>query len=137
MAEAVMKKITAGNSNYETASCGLISYHQGETPDSRMIAAAKKRGYLLTHRARKITADDFVNYNLIIGMDNDNILTLKDLCPPHYRNKIHTAADFFSGETGYTSVPDPYYKQEKDFMTVIDLLENACQGIYDFLESKP
>ena len=33
-------------------SAGILSYHQGELPDSRMRAHAARRGYQLVHRSR-------------------------------------------------------------------------------------
>ena len=33
-------------------SAGILSYHQGELPDSRMRAHAARRGYNLTHLSR-------------------------------------------------------------------------------------
>jgi protein-tyrosine phosphatase len=87
-AEGVMKKITTDKElGFEIDSAGLISYHQGEHPDSRMISTAKRRGYPLNHHARKIEAQDFEYYDVIIGMDYgdmddfDNVITLlEDAC---------------------------------------------------------
>jgi protein-tyrosine phosphatase len=35
-------------------SAGILSYHQGELPDSRMRAHAARRGYNLVHRSRPV-----------------------------------------------------------------------------------
>ena len=35
-------------------SAGILSYHQGELPDSRMRAHAIRRGYDLVHRSRPV-----------------------------------------------------------------------------------
>ena len=135
MAECVMKKINDEKQlGWEISSCGLISYHQGEQPDSRMIAAAKKRGYTLDHRVRKIREEDFLDYDFIIGMDSDNIRKLRQLCPSEDRHKIRLISEFFSEITGYDCVPDPYYGSTEDFFTVISLLENACNNIADKIQ---
>ena len=59
-------------------SAGILSYHQGELPDSRMRAHAARRGYELVHRSRPVRTEDFYNFDLIIGMDDRNIDDLKD-----------------------------------------------------------
>ena len=51
-------------------SAGILSYHQGELPDSRMRAHAARRGYNLTHLSRPVRTEDFYNFDLIIGMDD-------------------------------------------------------------------
>ena len=43
----------------EVDSAGILSYHQGELPDSRMRMHASRRGYNLTHRSRPVCTDDF------------------------------------------------------------------------------
>lgn len=53
-AEGVMKHLVseAGlEDQFVIDSAGILSYHQGELPDSRMRAHAIRRGYELTHRS--------------------------------------------------------------------------------------
>ena len=126
MAETVMKKtVETEKENFEIDSCGLISYHQGEMPDSRMISAAMKSGYRLSHRARKITD---------IGMDKSNVEKLRQLAGKN-RQKIRLISEFFDGSIEYDCVPDPYYGSTEDFFTVIKLLENACGNLYKYLKN--
>ena len=49
-------------------SAGILSYHQGELPDSRMRAHAARRGYQLVHRSRPVRTEDF--YNLLPNIQN-------------------------------------------------------------------
>ena len=61
-AEGVMKHLIeqAGRENdFVIDSAGILSYHQGELPDSRMRAHAARRGYELTHRSRPVRTEDF------------------------------------------------------------------------------
>ena len=83
-AEGIMRKLVdeAGLEDaFEIDSAGILSYHQGELPDSRMRAHAARRGYNLVHRSRPVRTDDFFNFDLIIGMDDRNIDDLKDRAP--------------------------------------------------------
>ena len=59
-------------------SAGILSYHKGELPDSRMLAHSAKRGYNLFHLSRPVVTDDFERFYLILGMDARNIDDLKD-----------------------------------------------------------
>lgn len=137
MAECVMKAVIDEKNikGVTVDSVGLIGYHTGEEPDSRMRAAARDKGYIMRHRARKISDDDFRTADLIIGMDGDNITRLRHICPKtEYLSKIHSVAEYFHGIIGYTTVPDPYYGTERDFYKVIELLENACEGIMNEID---
>ena len=94
-AEGVMKHLIeqAGREDeFVIDSAGILSYHQGELPDSRMCAHAARRGYNLTHRSRPVRTDDFYNFDLIIGMDDRNIDDLKERGPFHRKSgKRYTA----------------------------------------------
>ena len=63
-AEGVMKHLIeqAGRENdFVIDSAGILSYHQGELPDSRMRAHAARRGYELTHRSRPVRTEDLLD----------------------------------------------------------------------------
>lgn len=132
-AEAVFKKITETmgfNDRYEIDSAGTGGWHEGETADRRMQEHAKKRGYNLTSIARKFKPySDFDHFDLIIGMDDHNIRSLKSMA----RNtsdlvKIHKMTDF-ALESNYDEIPDPYYGGGEGFELVLDLLEDSCKGL--------
>ena len=111
-------------------SAGILSYHRGELPDSRMRAHAIRRGYELTHRSRPVQTEDFYNFDLIIGMDDRNIEDLKDRAPsPEEWKKIHRMTEFCTRFTHADHVPDPYYGGAEGFEYVLDLLEDACAGL--------
>lgn len=132
-AEGVMRKLIeeAGvEKRFHIDSAGILSYHQGELPDSRMRAHAARRGYNLTHRSRPVTTDDFREFDLIIGMDDRNIDDLRDRAPSlEACNKIHRMTDYCTLHTHADHVPDPYYGGAEGFEYVLDLLEDACSGL--------
>ena len=111
-------------------SAGILSYHQGELPDSRMRAHASRRGYDLVHRSRPVRTEDFYDFDLIIGMDDRNIEDLKDKAPsPEEWKKIHRMTDYCTRFTCTDYVPDPYYGGAEGFEYVLDILEDACAGL--------
>jgi protein-tyrosine phosphatase len=132
MAEGIFLKILQRekiSTLFEIDSAGLLSYHEGELPDSRMRFHASRRGYNLTHRSRPVKKSDFDRFDWIIGMDEQNIRGLNQLANSEQQSKIHLITDFCQ-KIQATHVPDPYYGGDQGFENVIDLLEDACEGLY-------
>ena len=114
----------------EVDSAGILSYHRGELPDSRMRMHASRRGYNLTHRSRPVCTDDFYHFDMIIGMDDRNIDDLKDRAPSTAEwSKIHRMTEYCTKFTHADHVPDPYYGGSEGFEYVLDILEDACAGL--------
>ncbi len=121
----------------EIDSAGLYGGHAGELPDKRMRVHAARRGYDLKHRARKVTTDDFENFDLILVMDDSNYENLKRLAPTiEDEKKVVRMIEFCRLHPYYYSVPDPYYEGAEGFELVLDLLEDACQGLLDDIKTK-
>lgn len=114
-------------------SAGLSSYHQGDPADSRMRAHAARRGYRITHLSRPVGYHDFFDFDMLIGMDDSNLTGLRNLAPglPE-EQKIYRMTDFCR-RIPADHVPDPYYGGDSGFETVLDILEDACDGLLDFL----
>lgn len=140
MAEGIFRHLLFDKGTFrqfKVDSAGLISFHQGELPDMRMRKHAAARGYDLTHRSRPVSIQDFDDFDLIIGMDDQNIRGLKSLAKtPVHQAKIKRMTDFCTRHQA-TEVPDPYYGGDAGFEYVIDLLEDGCEGLYDFISSPP
>lgn len=114
-------------------SAGLSSYHQGDPADSRMRAHAARRGYRITHLSRPVGYHDFFDFDMLIGMDDSNLTGLRNLAPglPE-EQKIYRMTDFCR-RIPADHVPDPYYGGDSGFEAVLDILEDACDGLLDFL----
>ena len=116
-------------------SAGTYSGHRGELPDRRMRRAASERGYHLTHRSRPVSSLDFLDFDLIVAMDDNNYTDLMHLAPSvETSRKIVRMADYFTDST-VTYVPDPYYMGTDGFELVLDLLEGACSKLFDHIMS--
>jgi len=110
-------------------SAGTHAYHIGEQPDLRSQAAAKNRGIDLSkQRARKVSLKDFEEFDYILPMDQDNYSSLKLICPDEHLSKIKLFLAY-APESKFREVPDPYYGGEKGFELVLDLIEEASQGL--------
>lgn len=108
-------------------SAGTGDWHVGEPPYGPMQQAARKQGYDLSSlRARQFTAQDFYDFDLILGMDNSNIANIEALRPEGLATPVRLLLDFHPDQSR-AEVPDPYYTREFDL--VIDLIENAGRNL--------
>lgn len=115
----------------EFDSAGTHSYHEGEAPDSRAIRAARQRGYDLSRlRSRPVVPQDFERFDLILAMDRGHLVWLKRECPAEHHHKIVMLLDYSQRAAGQ-DVPDPYYGGADGFEHVLDLCEEAVQGVLD------
>jgi protein-tyrosine phosphatase len=114
-------------------SAGTHAYHVGKPPDVRAQNSARNRGFDLSkQRARRVTADDFEKFDYVIAMDSDNESDLRAVCPSGYEQRIHRFLTFSPSLTE-TDVPDPYYGGSNGFEKVLDLVEDAADGLLDHL----
>lgn len=135
-AEEIMRTFIAREGlehEIEVDSAGISSYHRGELPDERMRMHAARRGFHLTHRSRPVCSDDFYHFDMILGMDDRNIDALKEKAPDlESEAKIGRMTDFCR-EKVVDYVPDPYYGGAQGFENVLDILEDACEGLLQSL----
>ena len=118
----------------EADSAGTYSGHRGELPDRRMRNAALYRGYALTHRARPVSSLDFLDFDLVIAMDDQNYEDLMHLAPSvEATHKIRRMSEFLKTRK-MSYVPDPYYMGAEGFSLVLDLLEDGCRNLYEAIK---
>lgn len=117
-------------------SAGTHAYHQGEAPDRRAQAAAERRGISMAgQRARRVRDDDFERFDLIVAMDRLNLETLKDRADAEFHERIRLMLEFSSGAS-LEDVPDPYYGGAAGFERVLDLVEDAAEGLLQHLRTR-
>lgn len=116
-------------------SAGTIGSHAKEKPDHRAQKAGVARGYSFNGlKARKVTVKDFTDFDLILAMDNHNLKDLRKVAPEQYLNKAQLFLDF-AENFDEQEVPDPYYGGAKGFQYVLDLVEDASDGLLKQLKS--
>lgn len=112
-------------------SAGTHAYHSGQKADRRARAAAERRGYSLEDiRARPVTDMDFEGFDYILAMDLDNLEMLQHSSDEEHHAKISLFLDFSTSAKG-GEVPDPYYGGSTGFERVLDLVEEASEGLLD------
>jgi len=116
----------------DSAGCG--GWHKGEQPDRRSIATAAQHGIGISgQRARQVTADDFDRFDLILGLDRDNVAYLARMKPWESRAKVVLYLEEALGRA--KNVPDPYYGGPRDFEDVYRLCDEASDALIKRLTS--
>ncbi|WP_303829541.1 low molecular weight protein-tyrosine-phosphatase [Asticcacaulis taihuensis] len=114
----------------DSAGCG--GWHSGERPDKRSITVAQAHGIDISgQRARQIHIDDFDRFDLILGLDRDNIRHLSAMQPQGSQARL---ALYLEEALGLTkNVPDPYYGGTANFEAVYQMCEKASTGLLNRL----
>ena len=132
-AEAVLRHLASVQSlaGLEIDSAGTGNYHVGHAPDPRTITAARRRGLDMRGlRARQIERADFLNFDLILAMDRQNLIDCERLAPTPRRARLQLFLEF-APDCGYAEVPDPYEGDAADFERVLDLAEAGCRNLLE------
>ena len=137
-AEAVFKqKIKDRNLEnvFVVDSAGTGGWHVGNLPDRRMRETALARGIELTSRSRQIEENDLYQFDHILVMDKDNLTAVKSLLKDE-SNSVNSKIKLilsYSKNSQFDEVPDPYYGGQKGFDKVLDLLNEAIDGLIESL----
>ena len=117
-------------------SAGTHGYHVGEPPDARAVEAAARRGYDQSGlRARKFEREDFHRFDLVVAMDRGHHAILSRLAQPSAGHKLRMMMTY-ARRFEQTEVPDPYYGDQEGFEQVLDMLEDAAQGLLESIRGK-
>lgn len=153
MAEGVFRSISARHDpsligNIDSAGTG--AYHELDPPDYRTMSTLRQHGITdYNHSARKITKDDFRNFDYILAMDKSNLRDLLRLRDSVARSggtqkiaEVRLFGDFNpdgsvnSRVGGGEEVEDPYYGGMNGFEEVYQQVTEFSKGFLAYLEKK-
>ena len=121
------------SAQFEIDSAGTSGWHIGEPPDGRATQTATIRGIdLSAQRSRKVRQSDFEDYDYIIAMDRDNYASLMGTSSKGSQDKIRMFLEF-APKVSETEVPDPYFGGQHGFDHVLDLVEEASDGLLEHI----
>ena len=121
----------------EVESAGTVDYHAGSPPDHRAQHSAQRRGYDLSRqRSRQLRPSDFERFDLLLGMEAEHMDRLHELCPGPLNGRIRLLMDCSPSRPRGSGVPDPYYGAPAGFERVLDLVEEACDGLVRELQAR-
>ena len=118
-------------------SAGTAAYHVGEPADQRMRERAANRGYAIESMARQFDVVDFQRFDLVVAMDHENYDTLASLAGAA-EHRIRLFGSFLPGVEATQqapAVPDPYYGGLDGFNHVVDIIEDGCPRLLDYVVS--
>ena len=117
----------AGNILIDSA--GTHDYHIGKPPDLRAQHAAMQRGYDMSNlRARQVEEGDFRRFDYVLAMDQANLAILQRLAPPGSDTQVRLFLDY-ARHHAVREIPDPYYGGTDGFERVLDMVEDAAEGL--------
>ena len=110
-------------------SAGTHAYHVSEPPDPRAQEAALKRNVDLSSlRARKAGEQDFYDFDYVLVMDRNNYQHMLEIAPEGHAEKLKLFMEY-APHLNIAEVPDPYYGGRNGFEVVLDMIEEASQGL--------
>jgi len=116
-------------------SAGTHDYHIGEPPDARTQRAAQQRGYDMSAlRGRQVEAADFDRFDYVLAMDQANLSILQRLAQQsggEPRLFLEYAKHHRERE-----VPDPYFGGAEGFERVLDMVEDAAEGLLQHIRER-
>lgn len=117
-------------------SAGTHAYHVGESPDPRSQQTAQRHGIDLSQqRARRVSRDDFEQFDYILAMDHDNYHSLMGSAPDEHQHKVRLFLEY-APQRREREVPDPYYGGPDGFEHVYELVEAAALGLLADIRGK-
>lgn len=117
-------------------SAGTHDYHIGHAPDLRSQQAAGQRGYDMSSlRGRQVKGQDFERFDYVLAMDKANLAILQYLLPRGCKKHPQLFLDY-AHHHHEREVPDPYYGGEQGFEHVLDMVEDAAQGLLQHIQQR-
>lgn len=117
-------------------SAGTHDYHIGDPPDLRTRHAAQQRGYDMSGlRGRQVEGEDFHRFDYVLAMDKANLAALQRLMPPASDAQVRLFLEY-ARHHAVLEVPDPYYGGEDGFERVLDMVEDAAEGLLQHIRQR-
>ena len=115
-------------------SAGTHDYHIGHPPDLRTQLAAAQRGYDMSSlRGRQVVSQDINHFDYVLAMDSANLAILRYLAPRDCKKHPGLFLDYAKHHRE-REVPDPYFGGEEGFERVLDMVEDAAQGLLQHIQ---
>ena len=115
-------------------SAGTGPWYVGSPPDERAQESAGLRGLDISgQRARRISPEDCASFDYVLTMDEENYRMVYALC--RGGAVVRPFLDF-AADSPEREVPDPYYGGPDGFERVLDLVEEASEGLVEDIRER-
>ena len=132
-AEMIMRHLTEREKCQELviSSAAVSNEEEGNDIYPPMKRALIAHGiHCLHHTARKMTAKDYDEYDLLIGMDADNIWRMQRITEGDPENKMHLLLEYVDQPD--KEVSDPWYT--RDFERAYNDIFRGCTGLMEWIQ---
>jgi protein-tyrosine phosphatase len=133
LAEGILQnKAWKAGLQWSVESAGTNGYHIGEAPHRLSQKVAQQHGIDISQqRARKFTAVDFENFDIIYAMAEEVKDEMKWIAKNKYNeHKVDLLMnELYPGKN--IDVPDPWYGPERGYHEVYKMIEEACEKIIE------
>ena len=84
------------------------------------------------HRARQLVRSEYDEYDLIIGMDSENMYYIDRILGGDPEGKVHTLMEYT--DNPHELIDDPWYT--RDFETAYRQIKKGCQALFEYLTER-
>ena len=128
MAEGALRCRLPDGCGVDVDSAGTAAWHVGKPPDPRAVAeAARHEVDISGQRARRVSTQDFRDFDLICAMDRSNLADLEAMRPADGRAEIRLLCED-------TDVPDPWH--DGRFAEAFAQIDAACAALIPALTAR-
>lgn len=121
---------------FVVGSSGIGAGRKGQPASRLAIEAAGRRGYDIDdHRARGTSREDLARFDLPLAMERTHLAALRALAPIDRQDRPILLMKF-APQLGVDEVPDPYGGPAAVYEQVLDLIETACNGLFESFRSE-
>ena len=113
----------------EVDSAGTGSWHIGQAPHPEVVAAGARAGLTIEGRGRKVTAADFVRFDIILAMDKSNLAELQAMAPSAAAKAKIRLFRTYDPNSDLEEIPDPWGGQPEDYEEVVEMVKAAAAGL--------
>ena len=134
MAEMIFKDMIIKNNKRYMISCAsrATSYEEignDMYPDAKEVLR-KNDVFIEKHSAKRITKDDYNQYDYIIVMEERNKRDVINIIGEDIDNKIHLLMEYTDN---YQEIEDPWYTGRFDY--VFKLINEGCIDLFKYINS--
>ena len=133
LAEGILKdKVQKANLHWTVDSAGTNGYHMGEAPHHLSQKVALEHGIDISNQiARRFTAKDFDNFDIIYAMAGDVIDDMKHIAKDKFDSKKVDLLMNVAYPGKNMDVPDPWSRPLEAYYKAFNLIDEACSKIIE------
>jgi protein-tyrosine phosphatase len=132
---AVFRQLAAEHGLQAIADSAGTHAMKNSPPDPRSVRVAAGYSFRQMY-SRQIKSADFIEFDLILALDQQNLADLKRHCPAEHSEKLQLLMRYHPAYPAQTEVPDPYYGGQKGFEVVLQMIEQSCLGLVQHLKTR-